>query len=36
MPIAAVFPLDDNARAYERVEQGHVVGKVVLDVEVDR
>ena len=32
VPIAAVFPLDDIARAHERIEQGHVVGKVMIDV----
>lgn len=32
VPIAAVFPLDEIARAHERIEQGHVIGKVVVDV----
>jgi len=32
VPIAAAFPLDDVARAHERIEAGHVIGKVVLDV----
>src|SRR5687768_593964 len=32
VPIAAVFPLDEIARAHKRIEQGHVIGKVVLDV----
>ena len=32
VPIAEVFSLDDVARALERVERGHVIGKIVLDV----
>jgi NADPH2:quinone reductase len=32
VPIAAVFPLDEITRAHERIEHGHVVGKVVLEV----
>jgi len=32
VPIAATFPLDEVARAHERVERGHLVGAVVLDV----
>jgi NADPH2:quinone reductase len=32
VPIAAVFPLNEVARAHERIENGHVLGKVVLDV----
>jgi NADPH:quinone reductase len=32
VPIAAVFSLDDVARAHERIERGHVIGKIVLDV----
>jgi len=32
IPIAAVFALDDVARAHERIEQGHVIGRIVLDV----
>lgn len=32
VPIAAVFPLDEIARAHRRIEQGHVLGRVVLDV----
>ena len=32
VPIAAVFPLEQAARAHERIESGHVLGKVVLDV----
>jgi NADPH:quinone reductase-like Zn-dependent oxidoreductase len=30
VPIAATFPLDDVRAAYERLEQGHVLGKIVL------
>lgn len=30
MPIAATFPLDDVRAAYERLEQGRVLGKIVL------
>jgi len=32
IPIAAVFALEDVARAHERIEQGHVIGRIVLDV----
>lgn len=32
VPIAAVFPLEEVAGAHERVESGHVLGRVVLDV----
>jgi NADPH:quinone reductase len=32
VPIAAVFPLDAAAQAQQRVEAGHVLGKVVLQV----
>jgi NADPH:quinone reductase-like Zn-dependent oxidoreductase len=32
VPIAAVFSLDDVAEAHERIERGHVIGKIVLDV----
>jgi len=31
VPIAAVFSLGDVARAHERIERGHVIGKVVLN-----
>jgi NADPH:quinone reductase-like Zn-dependent oxidoreductase len=30
VPIAATFPLDDVQDAYRRLEQGHLLGKVVL------
>jgi NADPH:quinone reductase len=32
VPIAEVFSLDDVARAHERVERGHVIGRIVLKV----
>jgi NADPH:quinone reductase-like Zn-dependent oxidoreductase len=32
VPIAAVFPLDQAARAHERLEQRHVLGKIVLRI----
>ena len=32
VPIADVFSLDDVAHAHERVERGHVIGRVVLNV----
>jgi NADPH:quinone reductase len=32
VPIAATFSLDDVARAHERIERGHVIGKVVLEI----
>jgi NADPH:quinone reductase-like Zn-dependent oxidoreductase len=36
IPIAAVFSLDDVARAHERVESGHLIGKVVLNISLGR
>ena len=32
VPIAEVFALEDVARAHERIERGHVIGRVVLNV----
>jgi len=32
VPIAATFPLEEVARAHERVERGHLVGAVVLNI----
>jgi NADPH:quinone reductase-like Zn-dependent oxidoreductase len=32
VPIAAVFPLDQAAKAHKRVAEGHVLGKIVLRV----
>jgi NADPH:quinone reductase len=36
VPIAAVFPLEQAARAHERLESGHVLGRIVLDVGRER
>ena len=32
VPIAAEYPLADAAKAQERLEAGHVLGKVVLQI----
>ena len=32
VPIAEVYSLNDVARAHERIERGHVVGKIVLNI----
>jgi len=32
VPIAAEYPLTDAAKAQERLEAGHVLGKVVLEI----
>jgi NADPH:quinone reductase-like Zn-dependent oxidoreductase len=32
VPIAAEFPLEEAAKAHQRVEQGHVLGKIILRV----
>jgi NADPH:quinone reductase-like Zn-dependent oxidoreductase len=32
VPIAAEFPLDEAAEAHRRVDQGHVLGKIVLRI----
>jgi len=32
VPIAASYPLDQAARAHERLEKGHVLGKIVLRI----
>jgi NADPH:quinone reductase len=32
VPIAAVFPLEDAAEAHRRIDQGHVLGKIVLRI----
>jgi NADPH:quinone reductase-like Zn-dependent oxidoreductase len=32
VPIAATFALGDAAAAHKRIEQGHVLGKIVLDI----
>jgi NADPH:quinone reductase-like Zn-dependent oxidoreductase len=36
VPIAAVYPLAEVARAHEHIERGHVLGRVVLDVSARR
>lgn len=36
VPIAAVFPLAQAANAHERIESGHVLGRVVLQIRNDR
>lgn len=33
VPIAAFFPLGDAAKAHERLAEGHVLGKIVLQIE---
>jgi NADPH:quinone reductase-like Zn-dependent oxidoreductase len=35
VPLAAVFPLEQAARAHERIEQGHVVGRIALRIRDD-
>ncbi len=32
IPIAASFPLDEAAKAHERIERGHVLGRIVLQI----
>jgi NADPH:quinone reductase-like Zn-dependent oxidoreductase len=32
VPIAAVYPLAQAARAHERIEKGHVLGRIVLRI----
>ncbi len=32
VPIAATYPLDQAAKAHERLEQGHVLGRIVLQI----
>lgn len=32
VPIAAVFPLAQAAKAHERLERGHVLGRIVLRI----
>jgi NADPH:quinone reductase-like Zn-dependent oxidoreductase len=36
VPIAAVFPLEEAAKAHERIERGHVLGRIVLQIRRDR
>jgi len=35
VPIAAAYPLEDAAQAHERLEQGHILGKIVLRTKLD-
>jgi NADPH2:quinone reductase len=35
VPIAAAFPLDQAARAHQRLATGHLLGKIVLRVQPD-
>jgi NADPH:quinone reductase-like Zn-dependent oxidoreductase len=32
VPIAAIFPLEQAAQAHQRIEQGHVLGRIVLRI----
>jgi NADPH:quinone reductase-like Zn-dependent oxidoreductase len=32
VPIAAEFPLEDAAEAHRRIDQGHVLGKIILRI----
>jgi NADPH:quinone reductase-like Zn-dependent oxidoreductase len=36
VPIAAVRPLEEAAKAHERIEKGHVLGRIVLQIRSDR
>lgn len=36
VPIAAVFSLEDAAKAHELIERGHVLGRIVLEIRRDR
>ena len=36
VPIAALFPLEHAAKAHERIERGHVLGRIVLEIRRDR
>jgi NADPH:quinone reductase len=36
VPIAAVFPLEQAAKAHQRIEQGHVPGRIVLRIREDK
>jgi hypothetical protein len=33
VPIGATFALGEAAKAHERIEQGHVLGKIVLRID---
>jgi len=32
VPIAAEFPLEEAAQAHRRIDQGHVIGKIILRI----
>ncbi len=32
VPVAEVFPLEEAAKAHERLEQGHILGRIVLKI----
>lgn len=32
VPIAAVYPLAQAAKAHERLERGHILGRIVLQI----
>jgi D-arabinose 1-dehydrogenase-like Zn-dependent alcohol dehydrogenase len=32
VPIAAAFPLAQAARAHERIEKGHILGRIALRI----
>jgi NADPH2:quinone reductase len=32
VPIAAAFPLEEAAKAHERIERGHILGRIVLEI----
>jgi NADPH:quinone reductase-like Zn-dependent oxidoreductase len=36
VPIAAAFSLEDAPKAHERIERGHVLGRIVLEIRRDR
>lgn len=36
VPIAAIYPLAQAAKAHERIQQGHVLGRVVLQIRDDK
>jgi NADPH:quinone reductase-like Zn-dependent oxidoreductase len=36
VPIAAIHPLEEASEAHERIERGHVVGRIVLQIRKDK
>lgn len=36
VPIAAVCPLEEADKAHERLERGHILGRIVLQIRSDR